>query len=151
MLGQKNFLGGLPGGFWASVQSFKQIYFFVNFAGFFAKNLTVHFCHFAGYGLKRFFSYNSGFWIFQAPSPQNRPCWTTFRKGQKKFEASFLVKNASKDRLKKHFEFLWTFLVILGIKEASNRFSTFLKSCSAWSILGRRSLKNPKSVHRLWN
>ena len=110
---------------------------------------------FCGSGLKRFFSYNSitcgRILDFSSSVSKNRPCWTTFRKGQKKFEASFLVKNASKDRFKKHFEFFWTFLVILGMKEASNRFSTFIESCSTWSIFGYRAWKiqNPSTGYEV--
>ena len=41
---------------------------------------------------------------------------------------------------KKFFQkiFKKPFLAILSMKEASNRFSTFIESCSAWSILPKR-------------
>ena len=110
---------------------------------------------FCGSGLKRFFSYSSitcgRILDFSSSVSKNRPCRTTFRKGQKKFEASFLVKNASKDRFKKHFEFFWTFLVILAMKEASNRFWTFIESCSAWSIFGYGAWKiqNPSTGYEV--
>ena len=88
---------------------------------------------------------------FSSSVPKNCPCWTTFVKGQFKFEASFLVKNASKDRLKKHFEFFLTFFGDFGDEGGLKFELSFSKSCSAWSILGDGAWKiqNPSTGYEV--